>query len=376
MPAETWQPPKTGNGLLDQSLVELANRLTGMDFVLASLAVPGVTVAVRSLTLTDQSYVEWRGGAGVVVLPDASFRGKGRGALLTVQNFGTGVVTVRAPARNLVNGLAEITIDPSSGALFSGNGVSQWSALKPGGGHIIQNDGVDFANRKNLNFLPVFTVTDNPGNDATDIDLILPDPGAGFSRFWDPNKWRPGILSPQGASATVTYGVAGTADFIYAFHTTFDRDGTITALGQHIGNNNGKVWLGVYDSLEASPWLPDTRLYDIEKTAVGFNVPVTATGLTIAVTSGRTYWFAAVYNTGGVGGGCINISPATQSNDLWGSDWDGTTGGAPTIARLVGYRHAFTYAQLPSAFPGSGTPTLLKSNGAAAPVTMFKFTPS
>jgi hypothetical protein len=167
--------------------------------------------------------------------------------------------------------------------------------------------------------------------------------------------------------------VAGTANFIYAFPVTFDRAGTITALGQHIGQNTGKVFMGVYDTDPSTPQTPRTLLFSVEKTAPGFNQPVTSTGLTIQVTAGQTIWFAAVYDNNGVAGGCINIPPNAIVTQ-WGTDWDGVTGGAPTIAGFAGYRHAQAYGALPSSFPGGAT--TLKSNGANAPSLMFKFTPS
>jgi len=197
----------------------------------------------------------------------------------------------------------------------------------------------------------------------------------GFSQFWDSTKYYPaldlGQLAGTGVS-TVPYGVAEAANFIYAWPVTFQRAGTITALAQQVGNNNAHVWIGVYDSAANAPQLPVNRLFDVEKISPGFNQPVVASGLNIACTAGRTYWFAQVWGTG-AGGGSINFTPNAVRPWL-GTDYDGVTAGAVTIAQISAIKHAFTYAQLPATFPSS--PTYWKSNQAVLPILMFKYTPA
>lgn len=370
MPASAWQPPRTGSPGLDQSLVELADRLVGIDSLIASLAVPGVRVAFGSVALTDESYVEWRGGAGSIVLPDAAFRGTGRGSLITVQNFGTGAVTVRAPAKNSINGAAEITIGVNSGGLFSGNGVKKWSAIKPGGGHVIRGNGVPFADRPALNFLPPLSVADNPGNGSTDVDVIFP-PESLF-------PWLSGIYYPcaevDASDSSLTFSVATAQDILYALPRVFKTAGTIGYMAQHFSGQGGSVkavWHAIYRD---SSGVPGTRVFDKEYTSTdigNFTGNKHETACNISVSAGEIIWFASVQkvnnNPQQLASGCNRLRP------LLGTNYNGTGGTSPVRSYQIGYALAYTYAQPPSTWSGT---TKLLAGATDVPMPLIKFTPS
>ncbi len=178
MPANQWVPPRVGDPILDRSFSDLSSRLAGIDSILASVVVPTVRIARESVTIADELYMEYRGvGGHVVTLPDASSRGQGRGSLITIQNFGTGAITIRAFSRNFLNGATDVLLAPDEGALCSGNGVAKWTAIKPApppvaAGHVIQDEGTPLTQRANLNFAGAgVTATDDSGNDATLVTI-------------------------------------------------------------------------------------------------------------------------------------------------------------------------------------------------------------
>lgn len=376
MPAETWQPPKTGNALLDQSLVELANRLTGIDAAVSAVAVPGVEVAVRSLTLTTQSYVEWRGGVGSIVLPDAAFRGTGRGSLITVQNFGTGTVTVKAPAKNSINGAAELTIDVNSGGLFSGNGVSKWSAIKPGGGHIIANGGTPLTDRPTLNFTGQAVASDNPGSNRTDVTVNVTVPAWYSNSFLSGGWYIPGHPIAHAATGRLMYGSTTTAGIQWAIPFVFGKAGTLTDLatyGSGQGGTQNKVYIAVYRS-NAARTAPDSRIFSVEHTHTNFaHTKVEANSLGISVSADEILWFVATANGCAViGVNALNLYP------VLGTNFDGTGGAAPLRDLIVGYRAVVAYAQPPATW--TATTKLLQSQNEAGgnqcAMPFFKFTPS
>lgn len=370
MAADTWQPVKTGNALLDQSLIELAQRLTGMDAVIASLAVPGVVQATRSFTITDETYVEWRGGAGVITLPDAAYRGKGRGSLITIQNFGTATVTVRAFARNAVNGAAEIEIEVDSGGLFSGNGVSKWSALKPGGGHVIRNGVVEFPDRGALNFSDDFVVSDDPANDETDVDINFPDES--LFPYSSSIYYAPGVTNSYDGQLTTS--VATAQDFLTAIPHLFKVAGTIDFMAQHFSGQGGTTHDVYHAIYRDAGGIPGTRVFDHQYTSAtigNFAGAKHETAVNVSVSAGEIMWFASVHR--------VNNNPqqlavaARVLPPVLGTEYTGPAGTNPPRAFAVGYRVAFSYAQPPSTWSGT---TLMLAGTTDIPCPLFKFTPS
>ena len=250
MPADTWQPPQTGDLQLDRSFLDLADRLAGIDALLASVAIPGVRITSKNVVLVDESYCEIRGSVAVIVtLPPAAFRGKGRGALLTIQNFSTQTATVIVQRGDVLNDGSTFTVDPNSGALFSGNGVARWTGIKPGGGHLIRNGVVAMANRRALNFSDDFILSDDPSNDETDIDINFPDATAypGLEGIWLAGAWYPAGLWQEDAANSLAISAAGAnTNFRYAVPQYFGRAGTINKLGCRHSSINDDHWQAVY----------------------------------------------------------------------------------------------------------------------------------
>lgn len=419
MPANTWQPPVTGDQQLDGSFADLSARLAGIDSVLATVAVPNVTVTTRSINLVDQTYVEVRGGGGIVVtLPDAAIRGTGRGSALTVQNFATANISVRAPARNTLNGATDdFTVAPNTVAYFSGNGATRWTGIKPGGGHVIQAAGVDKATEGRLNFLSPFTVTDNPGSGSTDVGITLPavtqghviqEEGSGLTqrtklnfigktvRAYDDSgnsatkveingapdsdfPWLSGTYYPCGHvyadDGGLTFSTATAQDILFAVPRVFNRAGTIDYMAQHFSGQGGTtkaVWHAIYR--DNGSGLPGSRVFDHEyqSAAIGnFAGAKLETACNITVSNGELIWFASVQK--------VNNNPqqlaSTRSKvfPLLGTNFDGTGGTNPLRAYVIGYAPAFSYAQPPSTWSGT---TRLLAGATDVPMPLIKFTPA
>jgi hypothetical protein len=198
-------------------------------------------------------------------------------------------------------------------------------------------------------------------------------PRSGYFEWWDSSKWYPaGEFVFSGGSFGPGYAAGNdAADIIYAWPKIFTRSGVITDIAQHCGNNNGRMWLGIYDSNTATPWIPRNRLVDGERVAVGFHQAMVISNVNLTISAGRVYWFAQVFNANVPGGGILQTSPAFAKAWL-GSDYTGAAGAA-TANNIVAIRTANAYGQLPAVFPA---PTYWKQNQAAMGVMMYKFTPT
>lgn len=69
--------------------------------------------------------------------------------------------------------LAQPTVSEDAKSIRWNNGSNEWEYFTPGsgGGHTIQNAGTPLPARTNLNFLSDFVVTDDSGDDATDVAI-------------------------------------------------------------------------------------------------------------------------------------------------------------------------------------------------------------
>lgn len=215
-----------------------------------------------------------------------------------------------------------------------------------------------------------------PGWNRVGAPLSLGAPGVGgITRYWDPTKWYPAVdwldLLGSGLTGLQYAGGMTLTNIRSAQPFTFDRAGTITAIGTHVDSNNTRVFMGVYSSASGNPQSPGAKNFSVEKVAPGFHQPLVATGLTIAVTAGETKWFATIFDRDCA---CFSISPPFVRTE-GGTDWDGVTAGVPAVRFVHGYRtNAGAYADLPDPWPG--TDALWKSNNVNSPHLMMKFTPS
>lgn len=375
MPADTWQPPQTGDRQLDRSFLDLADRLAGIDALLSSVAIPEVRITSKNVVLIDESYCEIRGSVAVVVtLPPAEFRGTGRGAMLTIQNFSSQDAAVIVQAGDVLNDGSIFTIKANTGALFSGNGVSRWTGIKPGGGHIIASDGTPLADRPTLNFSSAFDVTDNPGDSSTDVDVTIPPSPAMLHGSYISGAWYAPGHPNMNSTGSLLYGTP-TANILWAIPHLFSVAGTITDIATYTAGNGGTstdVRVAIYRS-NAARTAPGVRIYDSGVIAVA-NFTHTKTeknAINLSVSADEIIWFACVTK----GPQCLGVLPVGM-HPLLGTNFDGTGGAAPLKAYVVGYRAAFTFAQPPD--PWTSTTKLLATadTGTAAATCVFKFTPS
>lgn len=423
----TWKPPQTGDKLLDRSFQELSDKFQGVDALLSSVAVPLVSVTARSLTITSESFVDYRGPGGhEIQLPPASSRGTGRGSVVYVQNNGTGEVQLKSSGRDTINGFAAVTIAVGTMALASGNGTATWLALQPSAapttaghvianagtaltqrpilnfagnlaatdnagagrtdvaftgaaGHVIDANGTALAQRGSLNFIGGAVATDNAGTGRTDVTVTLPvvPPGSGWWGSYNPTTYYPaGIVDCTDGG--LAYGATNLgAAFLYAVPHYFSVSGTITELTQYMQGAGGtqKVWQAIYRS-NAARTAPGARVFDAETSLVNFVHAKYANACSIAVTAGEIMWFATITLA-------LSIAILGALNTrLWpilGTNFDGTGVGNPLRAFQVGYRVAQTYGQPPATW--TGTTKLLATASPAGslgstPIPLFLFTPS
>jgi len=87
-----------------------------------------------------------------------------------IQNTGTGTFSVKSTA--LIDGSSNpVSLGPNQGILVVFDGTN-WFTERGSGGIIIQRAGISLPPEPKLNFSASFTVTDNPGNGSTDVDVI------------------------------------------------------------------------------------------------------------------------------------------------------------------------------------------------------------
>ncbi len=346
MPANQWQPPQTGDRKLDASFADLAARLDHIESGLDSLIIPPVRTVRATATIGGESYVEYRGSGGhVITLPAAAVRGVGRGALLSIQNFGLGDITVRAFSTDIINGVRAVTLSPDTGLLCSSNGVNKWTAAAAGS-------------------------SPTPGGGTKWLN------GSYLSGSWYP----PGV--PTGVLVTGPFRFGGgTANIIYAVPHVFSRAGLITDAATFTFGDLGttkKVYIALYRS-NAERTAPTERIFSSEHTTPDFTTQnIEDNGIDVSVDADEMIWFVvATPGTVCIGYDVDNLYP------LLGAEYDGTFtgsgGGAVPKGRMaVGYREAFTYAQPPD--PWTATTKLWTNNGLldpnGVPFFFFKFTPS
>ncbi len=344
MPPKAWQPPLTGDLILDRCFAELSGRLSDMSVQIDDLDAPQTRVVSRLTTLVDERFVEWRGGAGEIILPDARYRGTARAGMVTIQNTGIGALTVRAAPRNTVNGLVSWPVPMASATIFTANGVDQWSAAGAA------------------------SPTPSGGGET----LI---PGTGLIL--------PGVWYPPGLQLSSTLGTLGytapTMEILYAIPTAFPRAGTLTDVASHESGNGGgstKQYLAIYRS-NAAKNAPDARIWSGEVVGANFTpLKYEFNSLGLTVDAGEVLWFASVGSpAGSTGPSTLSIPPSLLQYVL-GTNYNGSGGAAPLRTYQVGYAEPFSYAQPPD--PWTGATIMLATDYAAngAGTFLYKFSPA
>lgn len=346
-----WPPPQTGDALLDRSFEDLSQKLSGIDAVLSSVAVPIVATTTRRFTITDETFVDCRGVGGFVVqLPSASSRGTGRGSTIFIQNNCTSAVAISTTGRESVNGLGSVSLAAGSLALCSGNGANVWlviaTAVSSSPGHVIEEEGTPLTQRPSLNFIgSAVTATDNPGSSRTDV-TVSAGPVPDTSDIWLAGAWYPSGLQVDSGTALTTVSIGGNSDFVYAHPMFFKRAVTIVKLGCR--HTFGREWQAIYSS-NATDTAPVTRLVDFEQVSAGVNTH-TETTINLSVAAGTMLWFASVMNGLRSGNGYTGFPGGAMRYHL-GSRYAGAgvafTGGSP------GYRVSQTYGRPPSTWTGT-----------------------
>ncbi len=341
MPPRVWQPPVTGDIILDRCFSELAGRLDEIGTQIDDLDAPQTRVVSRLTTLVDERFVEWRGGAGEVILPDARYRGSARAGMVTIQNTGIGALTVRAAPRNTVNGLASWPVPMASATIFTANGVDQWSAA----------------------------------------GAASPTPSGGGS-MWYNGSYLPGIWYPPGLSTASSaynhelyYGSGTQNGIIWAIPHVFSRAGTLTDISTY--GKGSKIYVAVYRD-DGTRTSPGERIASAEHDRTGFVLSLEQNNVNLDVSADEMLWFVSTCTSGAEILGQI----ASSLYPLLGSDMDGTGVLNPLRKMYVGYRDTFTYAQPPATWSpiarlwGGFDENTVGGKANQIPVVFFKFTPS
>lgn len=195
-------------------------------------------------------------------------------------------------------------------------------------------------------------------------------------RFYAPAKLMPGKVSKA------SVGIANPGDRLWALPATFPAAGTITrhAFDVTFNASGGTLYLAIYRSSPSTPWLPGTRVavsteFVVNAGGGGHSVAYTPS---VTVAAGDTLWFVVIGDsTGAVFTVATPLSAlASDIPPMEGLDFAEGSARAAVLSSGVGCRHAFTYAQPPTAYPGGTTPTLIGSADGQVPVTLFQFSPS
>jgi hypothetical protein len=214
-----------------------------------------------------------------------------------------------------------------------------------------------------------------------DVDLSALTPGQLLATYRSDRFYAPGGIMP-GKISKASVGIANPGQRLWALPAMFPIAGTITrhCFDVTFNASGGALYLAIYRSDAGTPWLPGTRV------AVSSEIVVNAGGgghsvaytPSVPVAAGDTLWFCVIGDSSGaVFTTATPLSAlATDILPVEGLDFTEGSSRAAVLSSGVGCRHAFTYAQPPSTYPGGSTPTLIGSGDGQVPVTLFQFAPS
>jgi hypothetical protein len=133
MGRKPFQPLQLGDAKLDRLQANLAGYLATLDGDLAALEAPVVQLVTKDHVVKTELVIDYRGSGGhSIVLPPADGAGTGRSRLVYVMNNGGGTITVLAPGKNSIGGLASKAVAASTFATAAANGDQTWSVVVPG----------------------------------------------------------------------------------------------------------------------------------------------------------------------------------------------------------------------------------------------------
>lgn len=300
---------------------------------LASMPAGDVRVIVggEQILATDPVVAFYGVVAAAALLPAAAGNGARIGQVLTVVNFGTATLSLKAAAAETVASAASLAVVARQAVILQSDGLNAWSVV----------------GSTPVSIVGAGTVTVSSSGLTTTVT------GAPDGRDWSSYKHATGgsgltahYIAGCNNSAALTTGAPALNTLFALPFIAPQRGGTADLIDFEVTTlAAGNARVGLYNNVADNNLYPNLLLADGGSVSVN-TTGVKSTVINVALNGGQLYWLAWVGGTAAATLRCLNL--ANMPHILGVS-------AAGSAAPNVGIQVAFTFGALPSTFTASGS---------------------